>query len=99
MGAEDIVKVFLLWAVILAFSGNSQTEKIAVKLQASVRVRNSNRRVVDAQKKAVSRAMPLGIPPALRKPEDFHRMLIRVLKVEGSDAAGIFVPVGQPLRA
>src|SRR5271167_4164465 len=98
MGAEHIIEVFLLWSVVFALSGNSQTEQIAVELEAYIRVRDGDGRVIDPEKQAVSAAMPFRIPLALWKLEDFNRVLIWILKVEGLDSTGIFVPIGQALR-
>src|SRR5271166_825721 len=97
MGAEHIIKVFLLCSVVIALAGNSQTEQIAVELEAGIRVRDGDGRVIDPEKQAVVAAMPFRISLALWKFEDFDRVLIRVLKVKGLDPTGIFVPIGQAL--
>ena len=94
MGAKHIIKVFLLCSVVFALSGNSQTEQIAVELEACICVRDRDGRVIDPEKQAVSPAMPLRISLALWKLEDFNRVLIRILKVEGLDPTRILVPIG-----
>src|SRR5271166_5083863 len=99
MGAEHIIEVFLLCSVVFALSGNSQTEQIAVELEACIRVRDGDGRVIDPEKQAVIVAMPFRISLALWKLEDFNRVLIRILKVKSLDPTGIFVPIGQALRS
>src|SRR5215472_6752380 len=47
---EDVVQMFLLRAVILAFSSNPQTKKIAIELEAPFRVGNCDCSVIDAKK-------------------------------------------------
>ena len=42
--------------------------------------------------------MPVRIALARREPEDLEEVAVRVLEVEGADAAGVRVPVRQPLR-
>src|SRR5215467_1664603 len=95
---EHIVQVLLLCAVILALTGNPQTEKISIELEACVGVGNGDRGMVNPQEDAVTRAMPLGIALPLRKPKDFNGMLVRVLEIESPDAACVLVPVREALR-
>src|SRR5713101_1631458 len=99
MGAEYIIEVFLLCSVVFALSRNPQTEQIAVEPEACICVRDGDGRVIDPEKQAVSAAMPFRISLALRKLEDFNRVLIRILKVKGLDPTGILVPIGQALRS
>ena len=93
MCSEHVVQVLLLCAVILAFSGNPQTKKIAIELETRVRVGNCDCGVINSKKQAATRTMPLGIALPLGKPKDFDGMLVRVLEIESPDAACVLVPV------
>src|SRR5215467_14587787 len=94
---ENVVQVLLLYAVILAFSGNLQTKKIAIELEAHVRVGNRDCGVINSKKEAATRSMPLGIALPLRKPKDFDGMLVRILEIESPDAACVLVPIRETL--
>lgn len=47
--AEDVVRVFLLEAVVIALTRNAQAKQIAIERLAGVGVRHCNRRVVDPE--------------------------------------------------
>src|SRR5215471_5356171 len=95
---EDVVQVFLLRTVIFALSGNPQTKKIAIKLEARFRVGNCDCGVINSEKKAAIKTMPLGITLPFGEPEDFDGMLVRILEVESPDAACVLVPIREALR-
>src|SRR5215472_3093584 len=94
---EHVVQVFLLRTVIFALSGNPQTKKIAIKLEARVGVGNGDRGMVNPQEDAVARMVPLGITLPLGKPKDFNGMFVRILEIESPDAACVLVPIRETL--
>src|SRR4051812_13917550 len=48
--AEDLVQMLLFDAVILALARDAQTEQFAIERETFLRVRNDNRRVINAEK-------------------------------------------------
>src|SRR5690348_3939094 len=43
--------------------------------------------------------MPLGVAFAVREMQHFERMAVGIAKIESFNAAGVLVPVGEPLRS
>jgi hypothetical protein len=97
---EDAVQVLLLLTPVLARAGNAEAEEVAVELQAGIRVGDDDGRMVDAEKEQISRtrAAPLRVSLPLREPDQLESVAVRVLEVEGLDAAGVRVPSG-PVEA
>src|SRR5215831_16388212 len=58
---EHVVQMFLLCAVIVAFTGNSQTKKIAVEFEARVRIGDCDCSVIDVKKYLATKTMLFGI--------------------------------------
>src|SRR5947208_11990352 len=90
--------MLLFRAVVLTAALDAYPQNVPIKFQTLISTADHDRSVVDAQEKFVARSMPLRIALAFRKLQDLEVMPIGVAKVEGLDAAGVFVPVGQPLR-
>src|SRR5207247_10918058 len=96
--SEDLVQVLLLGAVVLARSGHSEPERIAVAAEAPLGVSDHDGRVIDAEEEAVARPAPLGVPLVGRELEDLEGMAVGILEIEGADPPGVRVAVGQALR-
>src|SRR6266496_1563176 len=97
--SKHVVQVFLFGTVVFAFPGYMHAENVAVELQASIRIRNHDRSVVDAQKQLFARAVPLLRTLARRKMQDLDLMSVSIFEIERGDSTGILVPVRQKLRA
>src|SRR2546430_12342702 len=74
--------MFLLSPEILAFACLAQAEQIAIKMQTSVRVRDPDGSVVNAEKKVVGFLLPTRIAFAGWKINDLQIVLIRIAKIE-----------------
>ena len=97
--AEHVVQMLLLDVVVLALAGDLHAERVAIEAQRGVRVVDHDRRVIDAEKQRVGRRRASGAALARRERDDFEKMAIGIAEVERADAAGVRVPVGQPLRS
>src|SRR5436190_5453534 len=78
--------MFLLSPEILAFACFAQAEQIAIKMQTSVRVRDPDGSVVDAEKKVVVFLLPTRIAFAGWKINDLQIVLVGITKVERFDS-------------
>src|SRR5271165_4055112 len=98
MSAEDIVQVLLLGAVVFAFTNNMHSEQITVEGDAGVGVGDDDCRVVDPQEQTIG-GMPFRESLVGWELEGLQDVSIRVAKVKRSDAGGVTVPIGKPLRS
>src|SRR5437762_1668787 len=96
--SSDLVQVLLLGPIVLALALHLESQEIAIEAEARRRVAGDDRRVVDAEEQPAGRSLPLGVALPGRELQDLQHMAVRVLEVEGADAAGLGVPVGQALR-
>src|SRR5215510_7091611 len=99
MRSEYVVQVLLLVTVVFTFTGNVQSQEIAIELDAGIRIAHDNRRVIDPQEEFVRGLVPLGQSLVRRELQDFHRMSVWVLEVERRDSRCILVPIGESLRS
>ncbi len=90
--------MLLFDAVVLAFPDLLHPQSVAIEPEARLRVVDDNRRMVDAKKQLRAAAMPFGVAFVRRKREDFERMFIGILEVEGLDSGSILIPLRQRLR-
>src|SRR5712692_1194920 len=98
MRAEHIVQMFLLGAIVFACSRDSQTEQLAIELEAGVGVGDHDGGVVDPQKEPVVGALPLRSTFTIGELQNLHGMFVGVFEIESLDSARVFVPIRQPLR-
>jgi hypothetical protein len=63
--------MLLIGAVVLAFSGNGEAKGVVVEFQASVRVADDDRTVVNSKGKLVGCSMPFGSALVGRGLQDF----------------------------
>ena len=101
-GAEDVVQVLLLDVVVLAFAGDAAARACRDRSAATHRCRRRRSRCDRCRGTewpsgvAATRGQPL----ARRETQMISRKWpIRIAEVECADAAGVRVPVGQPLRS
>jgi len=86
------VQPLLFDAPVLARAGDAAAQHIAIELQARLRVRHDDRRMVDAEEQPVGRLLPARVALAGREPDDFENVAVRITETERADAAGIGVP-------
>src|SRR2546428_10130488 len=98
-GSEDIVQMFLLCAVVLALSSHSHSEYVTVELQTAVGIAYDDRRVINAKEHFVAWTMPSVQALVRRKLENFQRVTVRILEIEGPDTGRVLVPLRQALRS
>src|SRR4029453_7673788 len=67
--SEHIIEMLLFGAVVFALACKLHFQNILVELQAALRVRYRDRRVIDTQKKTPVGLLPLRIPFARRSEE------------------------------
>src|SRR5262245_23095778 len=91
--AEHVIETLLFRPVIDAFAGHSQAKQVSVKAQASFGIAHGDGRVVDSKEQLARRRLPLGIALAGGKLQDFKRVAVWILEVEGLDATCGLVPV------
>src|SRR6266404_1815115 len=96
--AKNVIEMLLFSTVVLAFARHFEPQRVPVKFQAGLRIPDDDGGVVDAEKQSVRRLVPLRIALVRREPQNFEVVTIRVTEVEGKDASGTFVPVGNSLR-
>src|SRR6266849_6134763 len=97
--AENIVEMLLLGSIVFARSRDSQAEQIVIEPKTGVGVGDHDGGVVDSQKQPVACVLPPGITFTLGELQNLHGMFIGVFEVESLDAARVFVPIRQTLRA
>src|SRR6266849_412378 len=98
MRPQDVVQMFLLGAIVLAFSGDAHSQEIAVEPEAGIGIPYHDGSVIDAHRELIGRTVPFLQTLVGRKLQYFDGMSVRILEIERRDAGSILVPVGKALR-
>src|SRR5712692_9856860 len=86
---EDVVQVLLLSSVIFALAGDAHPQRVAIEVQARIRVADDNRSVIDAEKQFIVSLVPPRIALAQGKLENFEKVTVWVTKIKGTDACRV----------
>src|SRR6516164_3926562 len=90
--------MLLLGSVVFTLSRNAQPQEVAVEPKTGVGVRDGDRRVVDPEKHLAGLRLPFRVAFAGGKMKDFKRVSVGIFEIKSFDAAGVLVPIRQPLR-
>jgi hypothetical protein len=91
--------MLLLGAVVLAAARDAETQRVAIEGEARLGIADHDRGVVDAQEEPPVGLLPARVALPLREGDQLEEVSVRVAKVEGLDAGGVRIPVGEALRA
>src|SRR6266516_3372125 len=80
--------MFLLGSEILAFAGFTKSEQVAKKMQTRLRIRDSNRGMIDAEEEVIGLFLPTRIAFARRKIDDLEIVLVGIAKIKCFDSSG-----------
>src|SRR5438874_10314912 len=82
--------MFLLRPKIFALTRFAQPKHVTIKSQTRLRIRDSNRSMIDTEEEVIGLFLPTRIAFARRKIDDLDIVLIRIAKIERFDSGSSF---------
>src|SRR6266576_891760 len=80
--------MFLLRPKIFAFTRFAQPKHVTIKSQTRLRIRDSNRSMIDTEEEVIGPLLPTRIAFARRKIDDLEIVLVGITKIKCFDSSG-----------